>query len=71
MSLPVGKLEKTEDLEQLRALENGMSIFGVRIDEVRGIGVDRPADLAKVEDMMKEMKGNAEDPFPGEAEGGP
>ena len=71
VSLPVGKLEKMEDLEQLRALENGMSIFVVRVDEFNGTGVDRPEDLLKVEDMMKEMKAGEDDPLSGEGEGGP
>ena len=71
VSLPAGKLEMMEDLEQLRALENGMSILVVRVDEFNGIGVDTPEDLLKVEDMMKEMKAKIDDPAPGAAEGGP
>jgi len=71
VALPAGKLEKMEDLEQLRALENGMSILVARVDEFNGIGVDTPEDLLKVEDMMKEMKAKAEDPAPGAVEGGP
>jgi len=71
VALPVGELEKTEDLEQLRALENGMSILVVRVDEFNGIGVDRPEDLVKVEDMMKEMQAKMEDSAPGEGEGRP
>ncbi len=71
VSLPAGELEKVEDLEQLRALENGMSIFVVKIDEFNGIGVDRPEDLMKVEEMMKEMKAGADDSVPGEGEGRP
>ncbi len=70
VSLPVGKLEKIEDLEQLRALENGMNIFVVKVDEFNPIGVDRPEDLLKVEAMMKEMKAGVDDPAPGEVEGG-
>jgi 3-deoxy-manno-octulosonate cytidylyltransferase (CMP-KDO synthetase) len=71
VSLPAGKLEKMEDLEQLRALENGMSILVVRVDEFSPIGVDRPEDLLKVEAMMKEMSVGPDDPAPGEIEGGP
>ena len=70
VSLPVGKLEKLEDLEQLRALENGMSILVVKVDEFNGIGVDTPEDLLKVEGIMKKMKAKAEDSAPGAAEGG-
>lgn len=69
VSLPVGNLEKTEDLEQLRALENGMRIFVVRLDVFKGIGVDRPEDLQRVEGIMKEMKEKAEDAVPGEIKG--
>jgi CMP-2-keto-3-deoxyoctulosonic acid synthetase len=60
-----------EDLEQLRALENGMSILVVKVDEFNPIGVDTPEDLLKVEDMMKEMKAKVEDPAPDAGEGGP
>jgi 3-deoxy-manno-octulosonate cytidylyltransferase (CMP-KDO synthetase) len=70
VSLPAGKLEKMEDLEQLRALENGMSILVVKVDEFNGIGVDTPEDLLKVEDMMKKTKVEVEDSAPGAAEGG-
>ena len=71
VSLPAGKLEQMEDLEQLRALENGMSILVVKVDVFNGIGVDTPEDLLKVEDMMKEMKAKVEDPAPDAGEGGP
>jgi 3-deoxy-manno-octulosonate cytidylyltransferase (CMP-KDO synthetase) len=71
VSFPAGKLEDTEDLEQLRALENGLSIFVVRIEEFKAIGVDRPEDIAKVEEMMKELTAMGEDSAPAEIEGGP
>ena len=41
-------LEKAEKLEQLRALENGVSI-GVIIVKRASVGVDAPEDLAKAE----------------------
>jgi 3-deoxy-manno-octulosonate cytidylyltransferase (CMP-KDO synthetase) len=46
-SLPIGPLERTERLEQLRALENG---FRIRVAETEyeSMGVDTPADLARV-----------------------
>jgi 3-deoxy-manno-octulosonate cytidylyltransferase (CMP-KDO synthetase) len=46
-SLPVGPLERAERLEQLRALENG---FRIRVAETEyeSMGVDTPADLARV-----------------------
>lgn len=44
ISLPVGRLENCEKLEQLRALENGIGIF-VLTSELENIGVDTPEDL--------------------------
>ena len=70
VSLPPGRLERTEDLEQLRALENGMSIYVVRVDEFNGVGVDRPEDIAKVEAMMRDMGSGPGRSAPGKAEGG-
>lgn len=71
VSLPVGELEEIEDLEQLRALENGMRIHVVKIREFHGAGVDRPEDLLKVEKLMMELKGEVEGVIPGRVEGGP
>jgi len=70
VSLPVGELEQTEDLEQLRALENGMRILVVKVDEFKGMGVDTPEDISKVEELMKERKARGEDPAPREVKGG-
>jgi 3-deoxy-manno-octulosonate cytidylyltransferase (CMP-KDO synthetase) len=53
VSLPPGKLELQEDLEQLRALENGMRIAVIRREEFTGIGVDRPEDLERVRKIMR------------------
>jgi 3-deoxy-manno-octulosonate cytidylyltransferase (CMP-KDO synthetase) len=44
-------LEKRESLEQLRALENGVPIRVV-ICRARGIGVDRPSDIKRVEKRL-------------------
>jgi 3-deoxy-manno-octulosonate cytidylyltransferase (CMP-KDO synthetase) len=44
----VSPLEAAEKLEQLRALENGISIAVVRVD-YESVGVDVPGDVAKVE----------------------
>jgi len=50
-------LEKRESLEQLRALENGYKI-GVGICRHHGPGVDRPEDIASVEEIIfQEEKG--------------
>ena len=68
--MPPGRLEKIEDLEQLRALENGMSIYVVRVQEFNGMGVDRPEDIAKVEAMMRNMRSGPGRPAQGKSEGG-
>lgn len=46
VSLPASPLEKREKLEQLRALEAGMTIVVARVDSVP-LSVDTPEDLAK------------------------
>ncbi len=48
---PQGALEQCEKLEQLRALENGASIF-VLVSDGRPVGVDVPEDVAKVEALL-------------------
>jgi 3-deoxy-D-manno-octulosonate cytidylyltransferase len=45
-------LEQIEKLEQLRALEAGMSIFGVTVDAAP-IGIDTPEDLERIQDFLK------------------
>lgn len=52
-SLPKAKLEITESLEQLRAIENGFKIKTV-LTEIESIGVDTPEDLVKAEQLIKE-----------------
>lgn len=46
VSLPEGDLEATERLEQLRALENGMSIRALVLDNKPPKGIDMPEDYA-------------------------
>lgn len=53
-ALPVGPLEKTERLEQLRALENGHRIR-VTETEYESVGVDTPADLERVSRMFESI----------------
>ena len=48
-------LELTESLEQLRALENGIKIKVLESD-FRGVGVDTPEDLIKVNEIFAKMK---------------
>lgn len=52
VQLPPGKLENSEKLEQLRALENGIGIK-VITTELTTIGVDTPEDLEKAELLLK------------------
>lgn len=49
--LPVSSLEQAERLEQLRALENGISIAVVKVD-YDSVGVDVPADVARIERIL-------------------
>jgi 3-deoxy-manno-octulosonate cytidylyltransferase (CMP-KDO synthetase) len=49
---PPTPLEESERLEQLRALENGLSIVVGRALEIPGPGVDTPEDLARVERLL-------------------
>ncbi|MCX7973009.1 MAG: 3-deoxy-manno-octulosonate cytidylyltransferase [Candidatus Aminicenantes bacterium] len=51
--LEPSRLEKSERLEQLRALENGYRIRMLAIPEPT-LGVDTPEDLIKVEQFLKE-----------------
>jgi 3-deoxy-manno-octulosonate cytidylyltransferase (CMP-KDO synthetase) len=49
-------LEQTESLEQLRALENGIRIDMIET-KYRGIGVDAPEDVARIEWELKRING--------------
>ena len=55
--MPAGRLEELEGLEQLRALENGMSIH-VHLTDYQSVGVDTPEDLAVVERQMRLTDGS-------------
>jgi 3-deoxy-manno-octulosonate cytidylyltransferase (CMP-KDO synthetase) len=51
VALPPSPLEKREKLEQLRALEAGMSIAVARVDAAP-LSVDTPADLEKARNLL-------------------
>ena len=51
-TLPVGPLEQTERLEQLRALENGFRIRVVETD-YESFGIDTPDDLERVQSLIR------------------
>lgn len=51
-ALPPSPLERRERLEQLRALEHGMTI-GVRLVETIPFGVDTPADLVRARALLE------------------
>ena len=55
VSLPEGKLEQCEKLEQLRALENGMRIK-VIVTPYSSIGIDTPEELAKAEAFLASLQ---------------
>jgi 3-deoxy-manno-octulosonate cytidylyltransferase (CMP-KDO synthetase) len=52
IKFPISTLEAAEKLEQLRALENGIPIAVVPVD-YDSVGVDVPADVARVERLLK------------------
>ena len=53
--LPVSPLETAEKLEQLRALENGIAIAVVTVEH-DSVGVDVPADVARVERLLRSQE---------------
>jgi len=55
VKLPPSPLEMREKLEQLRALEAGMSV-AVRIVDAVPLGVDTPADLERARDIIGRSK---------------
>ena len=56
VSLPQSNLEKTEKLEQLRAIENSIEIKVIQ-SLSDSIGVDTPEDLARAETILNESLG--------------
>ena len=54
VGLPQTELERSEQLEQLRALEHGFPIRVAVIDGWRSVPVDIPDDVARVEKALRE-----------------
>lgn len=55
VELPVGVLEARESLEQLRALENGMTIRAMLIDKLKLVQ-EAPADINTEEELVLALK---------------
>ncbi|MCK5394350.1 MAG: 3-deoxy-manno-octulosonate cytidylyltransferase [Gammaproteobacteria bacterium] len=53
MQLEQTPLEQTEKLEQLRALENDISINVTTLDDYQGLAVDTPEDLEKARKLFE------------------
>ncbi len=51
--LPPSRLEQIEKLEQLRALENGVTIRVLEVQDVVNIAIDTPADLVAAQQYLK------------------
>ena len=56
VSWPVSDLEATENLEQLRALNNGVKIHVDRWEGPMPAGVDTPEDLEAVRQLLSETR---------------
>lgn len=54
-ALPPSRLERAESLEQLRALEAGLSIGVTLLDHPALPGIDTPADLAAAEERWPDL----------------
>ena len=54
MQLEQTPLEQTEKLEQLRALENDISINVTTLDDYQGLAVDTPEDLEKARKLLSD-----------------
>ncbi len=52
-ALPPGELERVEQLEQLRWMENGYRIAVAETEAYEGVEVDVPADVARAEELLR------------------
>jgi len=55
VAAPIGVLEQIEKLEQLRALENGMSIYALIVDSIKLVD-EAPADINTPEELLDAQK---------------
>lgn len=53
VAMPMSRMEQTESLEQLRWLENGVTIR-VAVSEQSSIGIDTPEDLEKAKELIRD-----------------
>ena len=54
VSLPLALIERSEGLEQLRAMHAGIAFYAADVAETASIGVDQPQDVARIEALMRE-----------------
>ena len=59
-ALPPGELERVEQLEQLRWMENGYRIAVAETEAYEGVEVDVPADVARAEEFLRARASTAE-----------
>lgn len=57
-ALPPGELERVEQLEQLRWMENGYRIAVAETEAYEGVEVDVPADVARAEELLRPRAAN-------------
>jgi 3-deoxy-manno-octulosonate cytidylyltransferase (CMP-KDO synthetase) len=55
VALPPSPLERSESLEQLRALEDGMLLYAAVVAD-HPVAIDTPQDLRRAERLLKSMK---------------
>jgi 3-deoxy-manno-octulosonate cytidylyltransferase (CMP-KDO synthetase) len=59
VTLPPTEAERAEELEQLRVLEHGYRIAAARVEGWHSVPVDVPADVARVEAVLRAREGGA------------
>lgn len=52
VSLPTVAMERCEGLEQLRALDAGITIYAAKVNKTTSVGVDTPDDIVQVEKIL-------------------